>query len=187
MPTPNSTASSASGFGADGVLSSSSASTITQVSYADAESRPSERTTPTNPIVDGVDPAITPASTNQAGDDEADDEDPTIRMGHPNGVGYDAAGFHSQYSSYANTDLEDSDSGSDDAEIVVRRDESPAASLRFVDGRWGRKSVIEKVRREEEDEDEDHLTEDEVVYRGSGSAASSFGRSGASVGSKGGE
>ena len=140
-PTPNTIAS----HDESGVLSSSSASTITQITYSNAASE-----------------AATPVA-GAPQDEEQEEDDPTIRVSAPGIV-------HSQYSSYANTDL------SSDSEQEGRRtrDESPAASLRYVDGQWGRGAQPKPaLKRMPSEDSEGHLTEDEVVYRGTSSRSGS--------------
>jgi len=197
-PTPNSFATASS---LDGIASSSSCSTITQSNFSrpvvdDTTATSSERTTPTKQKTEGdawemVADEPTPAAESSVGVSETgtevgeeEEDDPTVRVPAkfttPAADDDDEDGDgrrtpsrlhnHSQYSSYTNTEF-----GED--EPTYHRPESPAASLRYVDGQWNRSSD----RRSDEDHEiaDGEVTEDEVVYRGhrhreSGRASASF-------------
>ncbi|KAG8903804.1 hypothetical protein FRB99_002730 [Tulasnella sp. 403] len=109
------------------------------------------------------------------GDDDGED-DAGRRTPNRRPVHKLSDGGHSQYSSYTQTDFGEDENG---YEIIpgIKRAESPAASLRFVDGQWDRgSSAREREKRYEADndeEDEANVTEDEVVYRGSTAMVSS--------------
>ncbi|KAG8982783.1 hypothetical protein FRB90_006545, partial [Tulasnella sp. 427] len=121
-------------------------------------------------------PSILPG---QNGDDDDEEEEgrrtPNRRNVHRESL---ASYNNSQYSSYANTELEE-----DEEDIVTSamarrtRSDSPCASLRYVDGRFDRNSGMDgtpgsgvgsKRGGAAVDEEEGDLTEDEVVYPGSG-------------------
>ncbi|KAG8938410.1 hypothetical protein FRC03_007282, partial [Tulasnella sp. 419] len=124
---------------------------------------------------------------------DEEDDDPTVRIGGHSSNPQDArtpGPIHSQYSSYQDTDLGESEERSEEEDDVligrrntttgtpVRRDESPVASLKYVNGVWDRNELPNNApattkvqpRRRFTDEDEvdpGEETQDEVVYKGS--------------------
>ncbi|KIO17038.1 hypothetical protein M407DRAFT_177281 [Tulasnella calospora MUT 4182] len=121
-------------------------------------------------------PSILP-SNNEGEDDDEEEEGrrtPNRRHLHRESL---TSNSTSQYSSYANTELEE-----DEEDIVASaaahrtRSDSPCASLRYVDGRFDRNSGMDGTpglgagtnRCGADADEEGDLTEDEVVYPGSG-------------------
>lgn len=137
-------------------------------------------------------PSILPG--NSGGADDAEEEEEGRRT--PNRRSLHRASLTSngtsQYSSYANTDLEE-----DEEDIVTSaaaqriRSDSPCASLRYVDGRFDRNSGMDgtpglgagMTRCGADVDEEGDLTEDEVVYPGSGRINGAVGVRGRSSGS----
>lgn len=156
----------------------SSSSTITPSTFTEAQDGPPSTTTSSVATPTGTEARL---ADSEAASQAEDDEDPTIRVYQGDPEGSRPSVLHSQRSSFSSFSTPESD-GEDPR---FGRDESPAASLRYVNGTWDRAhrrpsdniiganddSSDEETDDREEDGDADYdhpETEDEVVYRGRG-------------------